>query len=62
MLNGERIRSHDVVYVFDEVGCGKTVSAIIAMASIIKNKEKYKILVLTPKSVCDQFENEIKIN
>ena len=56
MLNGKRIRSEKtgVVYVFDEVGCGKTVSAIIAIASVIKEKqmenEGYKILVLTQKS------------
>lgn len=63
------MKEHAVTYVFDEVGCGKTVSAIIAMASIIDKKEttqkdgeevKYKILVLTPKSVCAQFEAEIK--
>jgi hypothetical protein len=66
MLNGKRIRSEKtgVVYVFDEVGCGKTVSAIIAIASVIKEKqmenEGYKILVLTQKSVCLQFEEEIK--
>lgn len=74
MLNGERIKKHKVVYIFDEVGCGKTVSAIIAMASIIKQnmecelqeieqKEKkmkgYKILVITPKSICNQFSEEI---
>lgn len=62
MINGTRIRKHNVVYIFDEVGCGKTVSAIIAIASLIKNKnyKNYKILVVTCKSVCNQFENEIK--
>lgn len=59
-LNGIRIKKHDVIYVFDEVGCGKTVSAIITMASVIDEKENYKILVLTPKSVCIQFAGEIK--
>ena len=50
MLNGKRIRSEKtgVVYVFDEVGCGKTVSAIIAISSFAstlqpkKNKWKTK--------------------
>lgn len=68
-LNGIRVKEHPVSYVFDEVGCGKTISAIIAMASIIEQKEnekrngkefQYKILVVTPKSVCNQFEIEIK--
>lgn len=60
MLNGKRIQDHKVVYVFDEVGCGKTISAIIAMASIIwKKKNTYKILVLTECKVCPQFTAEI---
>lgn len=60
-LNGLRVKKHEVTYIFDEVGCGKTVSAIIAIASIIEEKEgQYKILVLTPKSVCVQFTDEIR--
>ena len=60
MLNGKRIQDHKVVYVFDEVGCGKTISSIIAMASIIwKKKNTYKILVLTECKVCPQFTAEI---
>ena len=65
-LNGIRVKKHTVSYIFDEVGCGKTVSAIIAIASVIEENEKqneenanYKILVITPKSVCNQFEAEI---
>ena len=66
MLNGRRILEHNVVYVFDEVGCGKTVSAIIAMAAVISKKREndedtsVKILVMTPKSVCAQFTAEIQ--
>ena len=60
-INGLRVKEHDVTYVFDEVGCGKTISAIIAMASIIKDdKDECKILVVTPKSVCNQFATEIE--
>lgn len=61
VLNGCRVKKHKVTYIFDEVGCGKTVSAIMAMAAVIEEKKNgYKILVLTPKNVCNQFENEIK--
>ena len=63
VLNGKRIQNNDVVYVFDEVGCGKTISSIMCMASVIHQKQQQgnvaKILVITPKSVCNQFEDEI---
>lgn len=64
MLNGKRVQNNDVIYIFDEVGCGKTISAIIAMASVITKKEnesgRANILVITPKSVSEQFLSEIK--
>lgn len=60
MLIEKRIENNKVVYVFDEVGCGKTVSAIIAMTTLILNGTDVRILVITPKSVSNQFENEIK--
>ena len=70
MLNAVRLDKHNAVYVFDEVGCGKTVSAIMAIAKIIWDKENniksdennsthFRILVITPKSVCPQFKAEI---
>lgn len=77
MLNARRFDNHGVVYVFDEVGCGKTISAILAMAKTIYDKlenheslrfqeeskddrKNFNILVITPKSVCPQFTQEIK--
>lgn len=70
MLNAVRLDKHNAVYVFDEIGCGKTVSAIMAIAKIIWDKENniksdenngthFRILVITPKSVCPQFKAEI---
>lgn len=77
MLNAVRLDKHNAVYVFDEVGCGKTVSAIMAIAKTIWDKEThiksaenqntdtentdthFRILVITPKSVCSQFKAEI---
>ena len=70
MLNAVRLDKHNAVYVFDEVGCGKTVSAIMAIAKTIWDKENniksdenndthFRILVITPKSVCPQFKGEI---
>ena len=72
MLNAARFDTHNAVYVFDEVGCGKTVSAIMAIAKTIWDKENniksadtentdthFRILVITPKSVCPQFKAEI---
>lgn len=72
MLNAVRLDKHNAVYVFDEVGCGKTVSAIMAIAKTIWDKENnvksadtenadthFRILVITPKSVCPQFKAEI---
>ena len=70
MLNAVRLDKHNAVYVFDEVGCGKTVSAVMAIAKTIWDKENniksdenndthFRILVITPKSVCPQFKAEI---
>ena len=70
MLNAVRFDTHNAVYVFDEVGCGKTVSAVMAIAKTIWDKENniksdenndthFRILVITPKSVCPQFKAEL---
>lgn len=63
LLTAKRIKENDVVYIFDEVGCGKTVSSIIAAAQVIEEKEKQgecaNILICTPLSVCGQFYREI---
>lgn len=51
-------------------GCGKTVSAVMAIAKTIWDKENniksdenndthFRILVITPKSVCPQFKAEL---
>ena len=64
MLTSKRIKQNNVVYLFDEVGCGKTVSCIIGMAEIISeckdNNKNANILFITPKSVCKQFADEIE--
>lgn len=60
MLNAKRLEGHNAVYVFDEVGCGKTISAILAIAKTIwDSNNDYNILVITPKNVCPQFKKEI---
>lgn len=60
VLNGKRLDMNKVVYVFDEVGGGKTVSAIMAIANQIYKKKNSKILILTPYNVCRQFKDEIE--
>lgn len=62
MLLAKKIRKNNVVYIFDEVGCGKTTSAIVAISEVIcgckNNNKKANILIITPKSVCNQFYND----
>lgn len=63
LLAAQRIEEHDVVYIFDEVGCGKTTSSSIAMAQVMVNAEERgeyaKILVFTALNVCKQFCNDV---
>lgn len=45
--NCERLERHDAVYLFDEVGCGKTISAgLMALHYLYKHPDK-KVLVIT---------------
>ncbi len=70
LANAIRIMSNDAVFIFDEVGCGKTISAGIMaktyMDSCAENGDS-KVLVITTSSVKDnkQFEedwNKIALN
>ncbi|MDO4302211.1 MAG: helicase-related protein [Clostridia bacterium] len=55
--NSDRLLRHDAVYIFDEVGCGKTISSgIIAMDYLENNPEK-KVLVITTNTLKKTYSN-----
>ena len=61
IANMERNDNNDAVFIFDEVGCGKTISSgLIAWNYLEKNLEK-KVLVITINSLIktDQFKNDL---
>ncbi|MCR4605841.1 MAG: hypothetical protein K5639_07585 [Eubacterium sp.] len=61
IANMERIENNDAVYIFDEVGCGKTISSgFIAWNYLEKNPEK-GVLVITINSLIKtgQFKNDL---
>lgn len=50
--NAERIEANDVVCIFDEVGCGKTISAgLIALNYLYNNKSDKVVQIVTINSV-----------
>ncbi len=64
IANGIRIMKNDAVFIFDEVGCGKTISAGIMAATFFHNRHKddktNKILVITTNTVKEngQFKDD----
>ena len=66
MANGVRIMTNDAVFIFDEVGCGKTISAGIMAETFLYNQEEgmqpAEILVITTNTVkrLRQFQNDWK--
>lgn len=60
LANVERVEKNDAVFVFDEVGCGKTISSgLMALSYLERHKEK-KVLVITINSLVrtGQFRND----
>ena len=45
--NCDRLQKNDVVYIFDEVGCGKTISSGIMALDYLKHNPNKKVLVIT---------------
>ncbi|MFD3157278.1 helicase-related protein [Haloimpatiens sp. FM7330] len=64
LANMKRIEENDVVYIFDEVGTGKTISAGLSIIQLLfqhENEDEYKeILVITSPSVTEQFKNKLE--
>lgn len=61
LINCERLRRNDVVCIFDEVGCGKTVSAGLMIMDTLSNLDDPNILVITTNSMVksSQFRDEL---
>lgn len=60
LANVERLEKNDTVFIFDEVGCGKTISSgLMALSFLEKYKDK-KVLVITINSLVKtgQFRND----
>lgn len=62
LANMKRIEKQSAVYIFDEVGAGKTISAGLATIQLLfessKNYEYNNILVITAPSVTNQFKKK----
>jgi|GEM_PF-5433075 DNA or RNA helicases of superfamily II len=62
LANMERIEQNDAVYIFDEVGAGKTISAGLCVIQLLFEGESVgqfkNILVITAPSVTEQFKNK----
>lgn len=54
LINCMRLEKNDAVYIFDEVGCGKTISAGLMALHYLCNHDK-DILIITENSVKGQF-------
>lgn len=51
--NCQRIEYHDAVYLFDEVGCGKTISAGLMALHYLYNHPNKKVLVITTNTLVE---------
>lgn len=49
--NISRLENNPVIFNFDEVGCGKTLSAIMCILSLIAKKRPVNILILAPSKL-----------
>lgn len=62
-LNALKLEKNDAVYIFDEVGCGKTLSAVMCAAKVWHDKKKEgkscRILIITPGAVFEGFKNTL---
>lgn len=57
LINCIRLEKNDAVYIFDEVGCGKTISAGLMALHYLCSHEK-DVLIITENSVKAQFWND----
>lgn len=64
LANMKRIEQNDAVYIFDEVGAGKTISAGLSIIQLLfqseKNTEYSRVLIVTAPSVVKQFESKLE--
>jgi len=62
LANMKRIEANDAVYIFDEVGAGKTISAGLSTIQLLfhqQDKRAFRnILVITAPSVTEQFQSK----
>lgn len=56
--NGERINRHKVVYIFDEVGSGKTISSGIMALEYLENNPDENILVITTNALVSKTTSQ----
>lgn len=59
LINVERIKANDIIYIFDEVGGGKTVSSGLCIRYMAFQQPRANILVVTAPSVVEQFHNKL---
>lgn len=57
LINCIRLERNDAVYIFDEVGCGKTISAGLMALHYLCSHDK-NVLIITENSVKGQFWND----
>lgn len=56
--NCERLRKNDVVYIFDEVGCGKTISSGIMALDYLEHNPDKAVLVVTVNALVKSKKNK----
>lgn len=56
--NCERLRKNDVVYIFDEVGCGKTISSGIMALDYLEYNPDKTVLVVTVNALVKSKKNK----
>lgn len=57
--NCKRLNKHNVVYLFDEVGSGKTISSGIMALEYLENKPNENVLVITTNALAQKTSNQI---
>ena len=55
--NCDRLRANDAVYIFDEVGSGKTISSGLMALDYLRNHENEKVLIITINSLVKKLIN-----
>lgn len=60
LANVERLERNDAVFIFDEVGCGKTISSGLMALSYLEHNVNKEVLVITINSLVKtgQFKND----